>query len=733
MSNFDPITFSAVSKLKPEVGTMQLVPEGFISSKYLDSGAVFSPVDYPDLAAAFPNSYPSDVVATTYSLPYNPSSYGAIAQTLGTVVGVYSMDGTPDTHYIIFSTGKVYKSVAGSAPVFHKQITTPLGANAILQPNYVNPLAVNNRIYCGGSGAATAYNIWYPETYFIDLTQDFATVAVTVPRTTFSWRCVYTRYRAATGTYIALGFPNASGTTMAVCTSTDGITFTQVATGIAVNASILAGFTGSPTTWVLSTSSTGVFTSTDGLVWTTRTTTAAFNSLAYSTGNSLFVASVAAVGGALQTSPDGITWTSRPQTTPVCTTSISKVMTNGSDIIAVAQNGQTQYSSTGTAFVGKNIPTILYGGGLFFTSYSASSDNYLVYVGTILNTTNCHYQTQKMTVANYNVATNPTNTGLITKTNTTCLALEPPVFLANGLTGCSVEYTQSISSMYSISGYVTTDGGVNWSPMAINLDKLGYFYGAAMRASIIASDSKFYVIFNTGTGNSTSVQMASSADGINWSFSAVYTNTNQLQGLVAFKNKLYLLTSGGLFVSADDGNTWSTVSGVSWSSGQVLYKTNSVIGLVNLTQYTFNSIDGVNWRTIWSLSQMSGVTQGYVTCGTDRMVVQNATNYTQMYELKGEEVAHTTYAIPAHRAEYQVVGNSMLLYTGGYALVSNNFLNWKTVKIGNGIKLTGYSNNNDWAVINDNFVKLSFDASSRQVPMVASTVNGAKWVVRAKK
>lgn len=98
---------------------------------------------------------------------------------------------------------------------------------------------------------------------------------------------------------------------------------------------------------------TEVATSPDGINWTTRTSGASgqtWQSVVWADGLSLFVA-VGSVGGLSQvmTSPDGITWTGR---TAAAVKNWVKVAWSESltKLVAVANSGETMYSSDGTAW-----------------------------------------------------------------------------------------------------------------------------------------------------------------------------------------------------------------------------------------------------------------------------------------------------------------------------------------------------------------------------------------------
>jgi hypothetical protein len=108
----------------------------------------------------------------------------------------------------------------------------------------------------------------------------------------------------ASGLWVAVGM---SGE---IQSSTDGVTWTQEATGGTNFYEVAYDGTG---LWVAVGSGGKIWTSPDGSSWTARTADAgytdAFNGVAYDPGAGLWTA--VGVGGEIQTSPDGIEWTRR--------------------------------------------------------------------------------------------------------------------------------------------------------------------------------------------------------------------------------------------------------------------------------------------------------------------------------------------------------------------------------------------------------------------------------------
>ena len=762
MSNFDPITFSAVNKLKAPVGSLMMVPEGFTSNKFLDTGANFNAVDYPDLAEVFPTSTSADITVTEVQVPYNPSSLEALAIKLGPVVHVCALDSNPNAYYIIFGSGKVYVSNNEETPVFYKQITTPTGAQAVITVstaiNWGNfsPI-VNNRIYVGGvaGGSTHPTSGVAAETYYIDLANDFATVAVNLPKHAsgayaFGWKSQHTCWRA--GQYITLGNPiNTGGTAQAqlsVCTSSDGVNFSVVSTYATIGASSVTGFAVSPSAAVVVTNATTVHRSVDLLTWTTSTANSAINTVAFNPTNNLFIGAGVAVGSVLFSSIDGSSWTARTQGAVACTTPIVKLLVNGADTIAVAGTSanalQTQHSTNGTTWTRKD--TIIglnnknWSGSLFCTNMSAAANNFLVSVGTFQNNDLSHYQTQKLLVTSYNLGMDPNSIKYINTSNVTCNSLTAPVFLADGLTGCVIENAQSFPIyVNSISGYATSDGGVNWSPFVYKLDGLSPAdkkLATVFSTKLVANDNKFYLGISTSVSSS-SCQFLKSSNGLNWALSQVSSmSTVPTSGsLTGFKNILYIFANN-LLMSVNEGNTWTTVPGVSYNPNtQVLLSSKQGLSIIDIANTTYMSDDGINWRQYPYM--ISGATQSTSAASNDeRAITLNNNSSTLLYEVKPNEITCKTINTPTNKnLILQLVQNCIVLHnTAGMALVSSdNGVSWSTVKLLNNNKFSAISSSNSWCVSGAVLYKLGVNTSMKKVPRVISTVPGSKWVIRSKK
>ena len=131
--------------------------------------------------------------------------------------------------------------------------------------------------------------------------------------------------------------------------------------------------------------STLIFTSPDGLTWTSRTSavtvTPANLSLAAVACNQRDLFTVVGVEGSIQTSPDGVTWTQRTSPT---VQNLNGVASNGSSWVAVGAAGTLLRSSDGISWVTVPSGTAvnLYGIGVLDSQWLAAGNN-----GTLLRST----------------------------------------------------------------------------------------------------------------------------------------------------------------------------------------------------------------------------------------------------------------------------------------------------------------------------------------------------------
>jgi hypothetical protein len=151
-----------------------------------------------------------------------------------------------------------------------------------------------------------------------------------------------------------------------VWTSTDGITWTERTTG---EGQSNQGLTYGNGLYVFCAGSVNIRTSTNAITWTARTVIGA-NKLTY--GNGLYVAAWNASGNTIRTSTDGITWTNRVPVSTAFTQYTALTYGNGLYIYSTADNNSILGTSTdGITWTARNSGTLsiifalTYGNGLY--------------------------------------------------------------------------------------------------------------------------------------------------------------------------------------------------------------------------------------------------------------------------------------------------------------------------------------------------------------------------------
>lgn len=276
-----------------------------------------------------------------------------------------------------------------------------------------------------------------------------------------------------------------------------------------------------------------IFTSTDGLAWTSRTsgTANSINSLNF--GNALFVASQ--FGGAI-TSTDAITWSLRPQ---VLNTSASKAAAGTSNFAIAGGAGFVGYSSDGTTWntrtpFGSAIhmgASLIQGGlnGAILTSADG-----------VTYTARQSFTTSSITAITYNGSN---------------------LYVAGASNG----------------NIGTSTDGVSWTPQTS---------GTALNITSLTFGS----VFLAGLGNGT---LRTSTDGITWTPQTSGT-TNQLY--VAFGASLYAFASlTGLIRTSTDAVTWNTQTSGTLTNLLSLKFLNSLFLTGGLSGTLLTSTDAITW------------------------------------------------------------------------------------------------------------------------------------------
>ena len=181
MSTFDPVTFSAIQKLKREVGEVTLVHSQFHNDDtWIDTGTFFDPNQYPDLADKCKTA-PDITDFTEMVLPtLSPSTPTQVLQAQPKITGLYDPNAT-GTPYVIDTASRVY-TLDGSGLTYVSTITDPQTANALPKafvffnssyyvfynssiyssPDAVTWTLVDQTLFLDSTGAAHAKITWAP-------------------------------------------------------------------------------------------------------------------------------------------------------------------------------------------------------------------------------------------------------------------------------------------------------------------------------------------------------------------------------------------------------------------------------------------------------------------------------------------------------------------------------------------------------------------------------------------
>lgn len=413
-----------------------------------------------------------------------------------------------------------------------------------------------------------------------------------------------------------------------------------------------------------------IYTSPDGITWTSRTsgTTQALNCVVYL--NNLFL--IGGNSGVILTSSDGITWTLR---NPGTSTNITGIAWNGTIYAASNSGNGNVYTSPDTITwtarnTGNNlgIANLVYGNGAFIFATSGGSNGYvykstdgITWTGTLLDTTNAFDDIEFGDVAGTPtfVVTSAYKLFYTTDTGST--------WIDAGSSNGVVAATPSDIAFAGTSTYIVTLGngnvirstnGTNWSTVTTGasapLNGITYGNGifvAVGTGGIIYTSSTggaSWTSRTSGTVNSfnavtwsgslfvaigESGTILTSPDGTTWT-SRTSGTTVSLQNVV-WGNNLFVVcggTSTGTILTSPDGVTWT--SRTSNSAGQLLaiVWSGSLFVSVGQSGSIVTSSDGVTWtlRTINSTTDMNAISYGggVFLATIDSSTLNNATTAT---------------------------------------------------------------------------------------------------------
>lgn len=448
--------------------------------------------------------------------------------------------------------------------------------------------------------------------------------------------------------YVAVG----ANSTNAILYSTDALTWSAVTTGPAVDMFDVA-FGNS--VFVAVGTSGAIFSSSDGVTWTTRSAGAnTFNKVIYA--NSLFVAVGAA--GRIYTSPDGATWTLQTSGT---SNQLNDIVWSGTTFCIVGNSGTVLTSTNGTTWTlispsgGGTLNQVFWDGTKFVACVTANGSGIVWYSST--GATWKAYQTvvpisatakyaylggkfigqqtsfvqsssdaKTWTLANAvaPVAQSITNTyklgGMYYALSSTGLFQSSDgdtfTYVANSpvrqITAMAYGngiwlFAVSVTSSPNCEGYYTSTDGVNFTKSSDAQDiTIGGTTSSGL-TDVVFGNGNFVRATSVSATLGLTAPIFTSPDGITWTARLQYTSNLSSPYIMASDGTNILLTSvqlGLVFLSTDGGITWSSLFGVAvgvcmYSNGAWFIGT-STKPIVATDTTTFNALSAFNAGVVYS-------------------------------------------------------------------------------------------------------------------------------------
>ena len=726
MSNFDPITYSAVNKLKPELGTMQLVPDGFVSDKYISAGSEYNSADFPLMSAA----YPAGSVTVTASSIATPISIANTSIALGTAIGCYNI-GVADEYYVIFTSGDIYKIVGSAAPVFYKQLLDPSDTLATINLLFLSD-SLNDRVYVSTS----------TQTYYIDIMADFATVAVVFPGTfapahnsTLSNRPGI-NMQFFGGKYFTVGKLTTASTVMTIVTSDDGVNFAVGTTLTADIGTAVTMFLTGNTLVSLCSSSTTFVTSTDLITWTVRNFTGVAPTIAgYVKSTGTWVANYSGVTGV---STDGIGWTAK---TPNYL-GASRFISTADAVLAVytSMNATYEINNATTWSISRTTADVFStnGGFIWLVSNNASSVSIKMHcIQMPHNSTTAGALVHKI----YDFALGQTTITKsyeksYTRANLNTTAYNQPIFLTGGLVGIMFDTTAFVASLSELRGVRTTDGGATWAAFTIAIPPT-VFISRFVQAT---TDGTKFIVHSLNNWQTSGVAASSgvhnlttSSDGIAWTWS---TNTIFSSG-VGWDCTLMPVDSGSIVLNQSNGTTiYSTDVGSSWLAttgltGTLKIATGTQAYIITPASTSAKWVNN-KWET-FSFPANAAYSSSMFRVGLTKLAIL-VHNTTTMLIYSSVDNVWVKIAAPIAFTADMVCGfydDIFLIYNSGNLYYTTNCVNWSVKK--NTAFVTLNKRFISGSTLISTLVNTSTDPNIRLFPPITSPIAGAKWVIRAKK
>jgi len=360
-----------------------------------------------------------------------------------------------------------------------------------------------------------------------------------------------------------------------IFTSSDGVTWTSRTSG---SSSSLSGVTYGNGKFVTVGQTGIILTSPDGITWTSQTSgiTSWLGSVTY--GNGTFIA--VGEAGTIFTSSNGVTWTSR---TSGSSSSLGGVTYGNGIFIAVGQAGTILTSPDGIAWTSQTsgvtgwLSGVTYGNGVFIAVGGEYSANQATFPNILTSVDGVTWAFQTTGVAGW-----PNSLFGVTYGN--------GVFVSVG--GGYAEMQTRFPTV------LTSQGGATWTSQTLGATILSRLCG------VTYGNGKFVAVGEGGT-------ILTSLDGVTWKARTSGT-TSSICGVTYGNGKFVAVGEAGTILASVDGVMWayhssgtaSLLSGITYGNGKfVVVGGDYSLSSGEQSQTILTSMDGVTW-----MSQSSGTT-----------------------------------------------------------------------------------------------------------------------------